>query len=302
MWQTKPDQQPSKWVGSAGAGGFDLRSDVMTTPTANMLAAIQNCSLLDDVFREDPTTLALEAHCAALTGKEAGLLMLSGTMGNQVALRTLLTQPPHSVLCDHRSHIVLYEAGGVSALTGATVRTVVPRNGLHLTLEDVQRHAVLDSDVHSCPTRVVSLENTLNGVTFGTGPNGEGGVLRHTHGLARDIARLWTDGGGHLLYPVHTNMCWVDLETTGVDAAEFEALGAAEGLRLHGGRLVVHYQIYENREAVVPRLTRVFAKALAGRRPSAVAGDGNGSSGGSADAADKPSGEPAASASMYPTT
>ena len=77
-----------------------------------MLAAIVNCTLLDDVMREDPTTSELEAHCAALTGKEAGLLMLSGTMGNQVALRTLLTQPPHGVLCDYRSHINKYEAGG----------------------------------------------------------------------------------------------------------------------------------------------------------------------------------------------
>ncbi len=84
----------------------------MTTPTASMLAAIANCTLLDDVLHEDPTTAALEAHCAQLAGKEAGMLMLSGTMGNQVGLRTLLTQPPHAVLCDHRSHIVKYEAGG----------------------------------------------------------------------------------------------------------------------------------------------------------------------------------------------
>lgn len=86
--------------------------DTQTTPTPSMLAAIANCTLLDDVFEEDTTTIDLEAHCAALAGKEAGLLMLSGTMGNQVALRSLLTQPPHGVLCDHRSHIVVYEAGG----------------------------------------------------------------------------------------------------------------------------------------------------------------------------------------------
>lgn len=84
----------------------------MTTPTASMLAAIQQCTLLDDVFMEDPTTMDLEAHCAALAGKEAGLFVLSGTMGNQLALRSLLVQPPYGVLCDHRSHIVKYEAGG----------------------------------------------------------------------------------------------------------------------------------------------------------------------------------------------
>lgn len=84
----------------------------MTTPTASMLAAIQSCTLLDDVVQEDTTTTDLESHCAALTGKEAGLFVLSGTMGNQLALRSLLTQPPHGVLCDYRSHIVQYEAGG----------------------------------------------------------------------------------------------------------------------------------------------------------------------------------------------
>ena len=71
-----------------------------------MLAAIQNCTLLDDVFHEDPTTNKLETYIADLAGHEAGLLVLSGTMGNQLSLRTLLTQPPHSVLADARSHII----------------------------------------------------------------------------------------------------------------------------------------------------------------------------------------------------
>lgn len=77
-----------------------------------MLAAIQACTLLDDVFVEDPTTNELEAYVASLTGKEAALFVLSGTMGNQLALRSLLTQPPHGVLLDYRSHVVKYEAGG----------------------------------------------------------------------------------------------------------------------------------------------------------------------------------------------
>ena len=84
-----------------------------------MLAAIQSTTLLDDVYEEDLTTNDLEAHCAALTGKEAGLFVLSGTMGNQVALRSLLKQPPYSVLCDHRSHINKYEAGGYVCLSSS---------------------------------------------------------------------------------------------------------------------------------------------------------------------------------------
>lgn len=88
------------------------QGDVVTTPTASMLEAIQACTLLDDVFQENPATNDLEAHLAALTGKEGGLFVLSGTMGNQLALRSLLTQPPQSVLCDSRAHIIHYEAGG----------------------------------------------------------------------------------------------------------------------------------------------------------------------------------------------
>jgi len=77
-----------------------------------MLAAVQTCSLRDDVFNEDPTTIDLEAHCAGLCGMEAGLFVLSGTMGNQLAIRSLLTQPPYGVLCDFRSHLFTSEAGG----------------------------------------------------------------------------------------------------------------------------------------------------------------------------------------------
>jgi threonine aldolase len=93
----------------------------MTVPTKAMLEAVQSCTLLDDVFCEDPTTMELEAHVAALAGKEAGLFVVSGTMGNQVALRTLLTQPPHGVLADHRSHVVQYEAGGFVSIFSSSV-------------------------------------------------------------------------------------------------------------------------------------------------------------------------------------
>ncbi|KAK0667745.1 pyridoxal phosphate-dependent transferase [Cercophora samala] len=354
----------SAWVGSAGAAGYDLRSDTMTTPTASMLTAIQNCTLFDDVFQEDPTTIDLEAHCAALTGKEAGLFVLSGTMGNQLALRSLLTQPPHGLVCDYRSHIVKYEAGGVSALTGATVKTIVPKNGIYLTLEDIKANVYLDDDVHTCPTRVISLENTLNGMimplqevqrisafakenglkmhcdgarlweaaasgagslkefascfdtvtlcfskglgapigsvlvgdskvikhsrwvrksiggglrqsgvvtaaarvavdeTFGRGPNGEGGLLRDTHTLAQQIAETWTRLGGKLIHPVHTNMVWLDLEDANCRDARVDELGKEAGLKLMGGRLVIHYQIYQNREFVVPRLESIFKTIL----------------------------------------
>jgi threonine aldolase/nitrogen-specific signal transduction histidine kinase len=165
----------------------------MTTPTASMLAAIQSCTLRDDVMQEDDSTRDLEEYCASITGKEAGLFVLSGTMGNQLALRALLTQPPHGVLCDHRSHIVQYEAGGVATLTGALVKTVVPANGVHLTLEDVKANVVLSTDIHSCPTKVISLENTLNGMILPLDELRRIAAFAREHGihLHCDGARLW---------------------------------------------------------------------------------------------------------------
>lgn len=88
------------------------QGDTITIPTASMLNAIQPCTLGDDVFGEDDSTNQLETYVAKRIGKEAGLSVLSGTMGNQLALRSLLTQLPHSVLCDCRSHIFAHEAGG----------------------------------------------------------------------------------------------------------------------------------------------------------------------------------------------
>ncbi|KAF2460059.1 pyridoxal phosphate-dependent transferase [Lineolata rhizophorae] len=176
-----------------GPAEFDFRSDVMTVPTMSMLEAIKRCTLRDDVFSEDPTTLSLESFLAELTGHDAALLVLSGTMGNQVALRAHLQGPPHSVLCDHRAHILKYEAGGTASLCGALVSAVVPSNGVHLTLEDVKKHAVLSDDIHACPTKVIELENTLGGAVMPLAEcqrisawARENGILMHLDG-----ARLW---------------------------------------------------------------------------------------------------------------
>lgn len=79
-----------------------------SVPTKEMYQYASLASLGDDVYHE-PSTIALEAHMAKITGKEAALFVPSGTMSNQLALRTHLKQPPYSVLCDHRAHIHKYE-------------------------------------------------------------------------------------------------------------------------------------------------------------------------------------------------
>jgi threonine aldolase len=76
----------------------------LAVPTKEMYAYASRASLGDDVYH-DPSTNALEAHVAQLTGKEAGLFLPSGSMSNQIALRTHLKQPPYSVITDARAHI-----------------------------------------------------------------------------------------------------------------------------------------------------------------------------------------------------
>lgn len=158
-----------------------------------MLTAIQNTTLFDDVFAEDPTTNSLESYLAEITEHESAIFVLSGTMGNQIALRSHLTQPPYSVLCDHRAHILEWEAGGTASLCGALVKGVVPSNGVYLTLKDVEKHVTISDDIHSCPTRVISLENTLAGTIM---PLKEvqaiaGFARKHNIKLHMDGARIW---------------------------------------------------------------------------------------------------------------
>ncbi|KAL2846409.1 pyridoxal phosphate-dependent transferase [Aspergillus pseudoustus] len=140
----------------------DFRSDVVTTPTVGMLTAMATTSLGDDVFQEDETTTAFESLTASQCGHEAGAFVISGTMANQLAIRTLLTQPPCGVLVDARAHVIHFEGGGIG-MSGASVRTVRPSNGRYMVLEDIVARAIVTDDVHKCPTKVISIENTAGG-------------------------------------------------------------------------------------------------------------------------------------------
>lgn len=149
----------------------EFRSDTFTLPTQHMnevvLEKLSQGTLMlgDSVYKEDPYTLELELKMAQLTGKEAALFCVSGTLSNQIGLRAALQQPPYSILCDYRAHIFLHEAGGTATLSQAMVHPVVPENGNYLTLDDVlENYTPDDGDIHGAPTRVISMENTLHGV------------------------------------------------------------------------------------------------------------------------------------------
>ncbi|OKO90614.1 Alanine racemase TOXG [Penicillium subrubescens] len=157
-----------------------------------MLTAITTSTLHDDVFREDPTTLSFESHIATLCGHEDGAFVISGTMANQLALRTLLAQPPYAILADTRAHIIHFEGGSVS-MSGAAVQHVRPSNGRFMRLEDIMKKAVISEDVHKCPTQVISIENTAGGSIVPLDEMKRISEWARQHGIKvhLDGARLW---------------------------------------------------------------------------------------------------------------
>ncbi|KAJ5266726.1 pyridoxal phosphate-dependent transferase [Penicillium angulare] len=185
---------PNSWL-NPGLAAYDFRGDVRTSPTAAMLNAITHASLLDDIDRSDSSTRKLEAYVASLAGHETGLWVVSGTMGNLVSLRCLLHQPPYSIMCDERSHCLTNEAGGVFAFAGAIPQPIRPANDKYITLEDILPIIKLGhgEKVHACPTRVISLENTLRGMVMPLAEARRIGDFAHANGIRvhLDGARLW---------------------------------------------------------------------------------------------------------------
>src|SRR3954470_22436253 len=102
---------------------IDLRSDTVTRPTPAMRRAMARAEVGDDVYGEDPTVNALERRVAELLGKEAAVLVPSGTMANQIAIGAQ-AGPGDEVIVEAGAHCVAYEAGGVAALWGAQTRMI----------------------------------------------------------------------------------------------------------------------------------------------------------------------------------
>ncbi|RDW65765.1 uncharacterized protein DSM5745_09504 [Aspergillus mulundensis] len=195
--------------GTAHRAEADFRSDVITTPSTGMLAAMAGASLGDDVFQEDETTNEFQSLLSSQCGVEAGAFVISGTMANQLAIRTLLTQPPCGVLVDARAHVVHFEGGGLG-MSGASIQTVRPSNGRFMVLEDVVSRALVTDDVHKCPTKVISIENTAGGSVVPVDELRRISQWAHDNDIKvhMDGARLWeavAAGGGSL--PDYCRLC-----------------------------------------------------------------------------------------------
>ena len=138
---------------------IDLRSDTVTKPTPEMRQAMFDAEVGDDVYHEDPTVNRLEQRAAEIMGKEAAVFVPSGTMGNQAAIKAH-TQPGDEIICDDRSHIVLYEMGGPANLSGCLTRAIETPDGI-LHWEDVAKRVRGSSD-HFHGTGLISVENSHN--------------------------------------------------------------------------------------------------------------------------------------------
>ncbi|KAF9112384.1 hypothetical protein BGX27_003460 [Mortierella sp. AM989] len=211
-----------------------LQTFEVILPTDEMFAIMKQASRGDDVYEEDDAIRFLEAHVANLTGHEAGLFCASGTMTNQLAFRASLLVPPASILCDSRSHVYRYEAGGLAAHSNATVYPVqaLVNQGHHLTLQDLEREFIADDgDVHMAPTRLISLENTLDGTVM---PLQEIRAIRHfakknNVRLHLDGARIWNAAAA-----IGCNLADLTSEFDSVSLCVSKGIGAPIGSVLVG--------------------------------------------------------------------
>ncbi|MCX7970108.1 MAG: low-specificity L-threonine aldolase [Negativicutes bacterium] len=138
---------------------IDLRSDTVTRPTAAMREAMYRAEVGDDVFGDDPTVRELEEYAADMCGKPAALFVVSGTMGNQLAILSHCRRGDEAIV-DYNSHIAYYEAGAPAVLAGVSLRTVVADDGI-MTARQIAA-AIRPVDIHQPPTGLICLENSHN--------------------------------------------------------------------------------------------------------------------------------------------
>jgi threonine aldolase len=174
---------------------IDLRSDTVTKPTPEMRRAMAEAEVGDDVFGDDPTVIALEERAAELLGKEAGLFVASGAMGNLVAQMAHLARGQETI-AGEQSHIVMDEAASHAVVVGSSIRVIRERPDGTLDPHEVRAAFRDPTDVHEPITGLVAIENasahTMNqplsaGYTREiAGVAHDGGVPLHVDG-----ARFW---------------------------------------------------------------------------------------------------------------
>ncbi|HMD50940.1 MAG TPA: beta-eliminating lyase-related protein, partial [Bryobacteraceae bacterium] len=138
---------------------IDLRSDTVTRPTPAMRRAIAEAEVGDDVYREDPTVNRLEKRAAEIMGKEAGLFVPTGTMGNTIAVK-MHTDHGQEVICESRAHLLDWELSMLAWFSGCLIRAVPAGDGI-LHWKDIEP-AIRPKSPHCAPTTLIEIENTHN--------------------------------------------------------------------------------------------------------------------------------------------
>jgi threonine aldolase len=138
----------------------DLRSDTVTKPTPEMREAMAGAEVGDDVYGEDPTVNRLQEMAADIMGKEAGLFVASGTMGNLAGILAHCGRGDEVIL-GNKAHTFLFEAGGISALGGVHSCQLPNQPDGSLALDELES-AIRPDDPHDPVTRLICLENTHN--------------------------------------------------------------------------------------------------------------------------------------------
>lgn len=173
---------------------LDLRSDTVTRPSPAMREAMASAPVGDDVYGDDPTMNELEARVAALFGKEAGLFTPTGSLSNQLGIRTLV-KPGQELITETFSHIVRAELGAGATFSGITTRTWRDRFG-KLDADNALSIAHPNAGPYLVSTAAIAIENTHN---FGGGTVQEIAELQKVSADAQamglkthlDGARIW---------------------------------------------------------------------------------------------------------------
>jgi threonine aldolase len=162
----------------------ELRSDTFTLPTDEMRQAMAAAEVGDDVWDEDPTVHRLQRRAAEMVGKEAALLVPSGTMGNLCALLAH-TNPGDEVLVEAESHIFISEVAGAAVVGGLQLRPLTTPDGR--LMPDQVRAALREPDIHEPRSALLCLENTHNrqgGICISPQETRELASLAHSAGMS----------------------------------------------------------------------------------------------------------------------
>jgi threonine aldolase len=159
----------------------DLRSDTVTRPCEQMMHAMQNAEVGDDVYEEDPTVIELQDTLSRMTGHEAGLFFPSGVQSNLVALLTHLGRGDEYIVAQN-AHTYKYEGGGAAALGGIQPQPIEEGADGVMDLNKVEA-AIKADDIHFAKTRLLALENTTGGLVVSMDYMQSARDLATSHGL-----------------------------------------------------------------------------------------------------------------------